>query len=384
MYYCLLIWWQVLEWLGTQGIVTSQMDQALRLGLVAKVEGISSAESYFQTLDKNKHTYAALLSCYCQHKMVNEAVSLFQRMKHELGLPSHALLYKNMINLHWKLGQYKRVTELFEAMKEEGCASDSYPFTLVMQSHAAVGDIHGAERVLEDAKRAAAKKGVLHWRYCTTLAAIHVAAGNYDRASSILAELEQTIKRYNRDVLDSLVTLYANMGNSIEVYRLWRTLRSRFPKMTDVNYLNLLQALARLCDFEGLKKCYEEWQSSGCNYGERGMLILLGECLKREMINEAELLFDESLARHPNPSAKAIEKLIDFAAKKQMTGVALKYLDAAVNLMRKDKDWRLSRKRVRAWLKCFEGEKTMDGGDELIQKLKKLGVDLEHTSSRLR
>lgn len=37
------------------------------------------------------------------------------------------------------------------------------------------------------------------------------------------------------------------------------------------------------------------------------------------MINEAELLFDESQARHPNPSAKAIKMLIDFAPKKQRT-----------------------------------------------------------------
>lgn len=53
-------------------------------------------------------------------------------MKHELGLPSHSVIYNNMINLHWKLGQHKIVTELFEVMKEEGCASDGYPpFTLV-------------------------------------------------------------------------------------------------------------------------------------------------------------------------------------------------------------------------------------------------------------
>lgn len=54
-------------------------------------------------------------------------------------------------------------------------------------------------------------------------------------------------------------------------------------------------------------------------------------------------------------------------------------MDAVFNLTKKDKDWRLSRKRVMAWLKCFEEEKTADEGDEyLIQKLKKLGADLEH------
>lgn len=70
-------------------------------------------------------------------------------------------------------------------------------------------------------------------------------------------------------MLDRLITLYANMGNS-------RGLPAMENSVIEVSKDDgrELHPLATRRDFDGLRKCYEEWQSSSCNHDERGMLIL--------------------------------------------------------------------------------------------------------------
>lgn len=372
---------ELLEWLEAKGVGFSHRDQAVRLDLLGKTEGVSSAQSYFQTLEKNKYTYGALLSCYCQRGMLGEATSIFNQMKQEDVLPSNTLAYNNMISLYFKLGQFERVVEMFDEMKgEHGCPPDGCTYNLLMQSYAALKDIEKAERVMEEIREEARNGLLVSGRHYTTLASIHVAAGNYDKASLILKELEETTKHKDRDLFDHLITLYATMGNSSQVHRLWDSLRSKFPKITNRNYLVLLRSLAKLGDFEGLKKCYQEWkETSGCSsYDERAMLIPLNAYLERELIDEAELLYEEdNLRRNPTPCIKAIEMLIDFAVGKGMIGLATKYLNAATVLM-KDKNLRLNSKRIQAFLKRFLPVKAMNSAEELLEELQKVRVDLDN------
>ncbi|KAK8655470.1 hypothetical protein V6N13_108045 [Hibiscus sabdariffa] len=103
-----------------RGVNKTVSDQAIHLDLVAKAQGIPGAENYFVDLpesSKNNLTYGALLNCYCKELMTGKAEALIEKMK-ELNLPL-----------------------------------DSYTYNVWMRTLAAVNDISGVERVIEEMKR---------------------------------------------------------------------------------------------------------------------------------------------------------------------------------------------------------------------------------------
>ncbi|KAJ0978636.1 hypothetical protein J5N97_014110 [Dioscorea zingiberensis] len=286
---------EVVDWMvNTKGMNLSITNHAIYLDLVSKVKGIESAELYFSSLPvafKKQQTYGALLNCYCNEKMAEKVIPLYETMK-KLDLVSNNLVQNNMMAFYMKLGQPEKVQKQFKEMKSENIAPDNFSYCVLMNSYASQGDIDSVDEVVQEMEEAS--DITLTWSAYSTLAGIYNAAGLFEKAEAALKKLEQLIDSRDREPFHFLISLYASTGNLAEVNRVWKSLKTTFPKLTNMSYLIMLQALTKLDDLDSIERCFKEWESVHVAYDVRLMNLMIGAYLKKDMVKEAESLQAEA------------------------------------------------------------------------------------------
>ncbi|KAG5525445.1 hypothetical protein RHGRI_031937 [Rhododendron griersonianum] len=234
-------------------------DQAVRIDLLGKIEGLASAEEYFNNLEessKNLKTYGALLGWYCGEKMVDEATDLFERMK---GLSfTSACNYNMMMSLYLSIGEPEKVSLLAKEMEEAKIAADTCTYNKLLRGFASLKDCDAADGVLE---RMGKDKVLPDWLTYAILASIYVEAGLIDKANAALQKLEDMENVRDCKAFDSLIELYS--------------------RMSDLSGVN---PLLKLDDADSLDKCFSEWESGCPTYDVRICNVILESYLKRNMI----------------------------------------------------------------------------------------------------
>lgn len=262
-------------------------DQAVRIDLLAKIEGLASAEEYFNNLEessKNPKTYGALLGWYCREKMIDEATDLFERMK---GLSfTSACNYNNTMSLYLSIGEPEKVSLLAKEMEEAKIAADTCTYNQLLRGFASLKDCDAADGVLE---RMGKDKVMPDWHTYAILASIYVDAGLIDKANAALQKLEDMENVRDCKAFDSLIELYSRMSDLSGVNRAWESLKkSASPEKPGTDsYLVMLSALLKLGDADSLDKCFSEWESGCPAYDVRICNVILESYLKRNMIKRA-------------------------------------------------------------------------------------------------
>ena len=181
------------------------------------------------------------------------------------------------------------------------------------------------------------------------------------------------MKPKQRDAYHCLLGLYAGTGNLGEVHRVWDSLKSVSP-VTNFSYLVMLSTLRRLNDMEGLTKCFKEWEASCVSYDARLVSVCVSAHLNQNMLEEAELVFEEASRRSKGPFFRVREEFMKFFLKKHQLDAAVRYLEAALSEVKGGK-WRPSPQVLGAFLKYYEEETDVDGVDELSKILKANNFD---------
>ncbi|MQL99709.1 hypothetical protein Taro_032436 [Colocasia esculenta] len=362
---------ELMEWMETRGMNMSYSNYAVRLALICKVEGIDSAEKYFSNLSgpaKNRLTYGALLNCYCTQKMEEKALALFDKMK-ELNYISNALSYSNMMALYMKLGKPEKVPLLSQEMVDKGIPRNAFTYNLLMNSYAALNDIESVERIFKEIKECDATN--LQWPIYSTLASVCISAGLTEKAKSALVMLEENMDRKDRQCFHFLINLYAGTDNLEGVNRVWSSLKSAFPTTLNMSYFTMLQALSRLNELDALAQCFHEWESSCVTYDIRLANILFAAYLRRDMLKEADSLWETLIHRGAEPDFRTFELFIDYYLNKKEFDLALRYLNDAASKV-KSEEWKPNKEKVDAFLRYFKEQKDVDSAEAFCQNLKKL------------
>ncbi|KAF9688173.1 hypothetical protein SADUNF_Sadunf02G0169600 [Salix dunnii] len=375
---------EVLKWMQKRKMNFSHVDHALYLDLTAKTKGIAAAENYFDNLQpsvQNHVTYSTLLNCYCKELMSEKALALFEKMD-KMKLLSSSMPFSNLMTLHMRLGQPEKVLDIVQEMKQRGISPSTFTYSIWMQSYGCLNDFEGVQRVLDEMKMDG--KENFSWTTYSNLATIYVKAGLFDKAESALRKLEEQIEcgrdggfqkkcRHDgdREAYHFLISLYAGTSNLSEVHRVWNSLKSRFRTTTNISYLNVLQALAKLKDAEGLLKCFKEWESSCQSYDMRLANVAIRACLEHDMYEEAESIFDDALKRTKGLFFKAREMFMVFFLKNHRPDLALKHMKAALSEVR-EIEWEPDQKTISAFLNYFEDEKDVDGAERLCKIWKQI------------
>ncbi|GAB4855653.1 hypothetical protein Ancab_024275 [Ancistrocladus abbreviatus] len=360
---------QLYEWMFKSKTRLRNADHAIHIDLLAKTQGITAAENYFNSLEgnaKTKKTYGALLNCYCHGKMLEKATKLFQKMR-ELNLHTTALNYNNMMALYVNVGQPEKVSSLFHEMKEKLIMPDLYTYNQLMNSYAAQKDFEAVERVMELMKSNNVK---YDWFTYGNLATIYVNAGLVDKANAALEKLE---KMKNPEAFHTLINLYGRTSNASGVNRAWDSLKLITPKPSNLSYLIMLLALSRLGDVDGLEKCFREWESACSNYDVRVSNVLLESYLNRDMINEANLLFESLGRRGVEPNLRTLDLFMNFHLKNRQMDLALRYLEAGASKVNSGQNnWFPNEESGNAFIKYFEEEKDTNAAEKFSEIMKKM------------
>ncbi|XVF22066.1 hypothetical protein REPUB_Repub12eG0142400 [Reevesia pubescens] len=295
----------IMDWMEKRNMQFSHVDHAIRLDLIAKTKGIRAAEDYLSILPptaKNQLTYGSLLNCYCYNLMKDEALALFKKMD-ELKLIDNTLPFTNLMSLYVKLGQPEKVPELVDELKQRNIPRCRFTYIIWMQSYANLNDVEGVERVLEELSNDSEDKCT--WTTYSNLAAIYVKFGQFEKAAACLKKLERDKMPHQREAYHFLISLYAGTSNLGEVYRVWGALKQAFSTFSNTSYLVMVQALAKLKDLEGLKKCFQEWESSCSVYDTRLATSTIRGYLSGDMLEEAELVLHNAMERSKGPFGRA-------------------------------------------------------------------------------
>jgi pentatricopeptide repeat protein len=141
----------------------------------------------------------------------------------DLDFPWSSLSYNSLMTLYTKVGQPEKIPSIIQEMKASNIMPDSYTYNVWMRALAAVNDISGVERVIDEMKRDG--RVTRDWTTYSNLASIYVDANLFEMAESALKELEKRNGYKDLSAYQFLIALYGKIGKVYEVYRVWRSLR---------------------------------------------------------------------------------------------------------------------------------------------------------------
>ncbi|CAA6653976.1 unnamed protein product [Spirodela intermedia] len=362
---------RLMKWMDSKGIRMTQSNHAIRIDLLSKTEGIDSAEVYFSNLPeaaKDCFTYGALLNCYCREKMAGKATELYEKMK-MLSYDSTTLVYNNLASLYMKLQQPEKIPPLIEQMRAKNISLDTFTHCILMNSYAHLGDIDAVERVVSEMEDRG--EGTMPWPVYSNLASIYISAGLTQRAESALKMLEMAVDRKDRDSFHFLITLHARMRNLSEVNRVWRSMKGIFPKITNLSYLVVLQALDQLDDLSSIEQCYEEWEALHIHHDIRLTNVVIGAYLRKNMIDEALTLWETASKKGSESNFRTFDMFIDYYLRNSEVEQALRCVFTAASKGKKE-EWKMDEERVDIFLRYFEEQKDVEGAKAFREALNKL------------
>ncbi|XP_023753708.1 pentatricopeptide repeat-containing protein At4g01990, mitochondrial [Lactuca sativa] len=365
---------EVMEWMDKRDINFSNTDFAVRLDLISKVHGVGAAEGYFHDLSphlQNRNTYGALLNCYCKLKMTDKALALFKEI--EAKNFTTTLAFNNLMTLYMGVDQPEKVSPLVEEMKKRKINLSNFTYNIWMHSCSLLGDIEGVERVFEEITKE--KKETCNWTTYSNIAAAYVKVGNHEKALSALKMLENEmglgLGQPSREAYHFLITFYAALNNQEEVHRIWNVLKSSFETISNMSYRIMLQALSKVDDLDGLKKCFVEWESNYSYYDTRVANAVISGYLRHGMVEEAELVFHGSVKKSKGPFVQTLALFMKHYIGIQQMDLALKCIETAAT-QSENSNWFPHIDSIHVLMKYFEKERDVESAEKLMEILKRL------------
>ncbi|CAH8385557.1 unnamed protein product [Eruca vesicaria subsp. sativa] len=280
---------QISDWMSEHRVHDiSDGDVAIRLDLIAKVNGLREADKFFEKIPigkRNYHLYGALLNCYASKKVLHKADQLFLTMK-ELGFLRGCLPYNVMLNLYIRCGKYTMVEKLLREMDDENVKPDIFTVNTRLHAYSVVADVEGMEKFLMSCE---ADTGLeLDWRTYADAANAYIKAGSTDKAVEMLRKSEHLVNPQKRkQAYEVLMSFYGAAGMRQEVYRLW-TLYKELDGFYNTGYISVISALFKVDDLEGVEKIMGEWEAGHSLFDVRiPHLLITGYC-KKGMMEKAE------------------------------------------------------------------------------------------------
>ncbi|KAI4979536.1 hypothetical protein ZWY2020_016289 [Hordeum vulgare] len=359
---------ELLDWMESRGANLSPGHQAMRLDLISKVHGIQAAEEYFWSIpdiSKSVKTYSCLLNCYGKHGLAYKGLEFYEKMKAKSIVPDK-LVYNYLMILYQKAGQPEKILSTFEEMRESGISADKFAYFTLIESYITMNDLDAAEKVLAELQKVAP----VHWSLYTLMANNYIKLKLFGKAEVAIKKAEEGMDKADLRSWYALLSLHAHCGNSTEVKRVWKSLKSTFKKCLNRSYLVMLQALSMIDDFESLQQIFQEWQSSHEHYDKRIANVVMKAYLDKGMIDEAEAIRQSTMAQgHWHEGMVCI--FAEFYLDKSDVNAALEILRDAKNMVMARK-WVPSKELVSRFLKHYEESNDASGAESFLECLKKL------------
>ncbi|XP_052188421.1 pentatricopeptide repeat-containing protein At1g02150-like [Diospyros lotus] len=365
---------EVYEWMNNkkERFRTSTTDTAIQLDLIAKVQGIISAENFFLKLPdtlKDNRTYGALLNAYVRAQMREQAESLMEKMR-DRGYARNALPFNVIMTLYLNLKDYDKVDLVVSQMEEENIPLDIYSYNIWLSSCGYQGSVGKMEHVFLQMKLDRTINP--NWTTFSTMASMYIKLGQMEKAEDCLKKVETRITGRNRISYHYLISLYGGVGLKEEVYRIWNIYKSIFPSISNLGYHTMISSLIRLGDIRGAEQIFEEWLLVKSTYDPRIVNLLMGWYVREGLFEKAKGLFDEMVEGGGKANSSTWEILAEGHIRGKRISEALSCLKEAV-LVERSKTWKPKPANICSILKLCEQEGDSGSKDYLVGLLRQTG-----------
>lgn len=347
----------------------SASDAAIQLDLVAKVHGVSGAEDYFLKVPdalKDRRIYGALLNAYVRAKMREEAESLLDKMRSK-GYATHALPFNVMMTLYMNLNEYDKVDSIVSEIMEKGIQLDMYSYNIWLSSCGSQGSAEKMEQVFEQMKLDSTINP--NWTTFSTMATMYIKMGKIDKAEDCLKKVESRITGRDRIPYHYLISLYGNVGNKEEAYRVWKVYKAIFPSIPNLGYHAIISCLIRLDDIERAEKIYEEWLQVKLSYDPRIANLLMGWYVREGNLDKAESFFNHLVEGGGKPNSSTWEILVEGHMGEKRISEALSCWKEAF-VAEGSKSWRPKPVNVSNFFRLCEVENDTKSKEVLVELLR--------------
>lgn len=348
-------------------------DAAYRLELISKVHGLENAETYFNNLPqqlKVYQSYGALLSCYAEEKAVEKAEAVFERMKELNMVASYA--YNALMQLYCNMGQPDKVRSIFQSMEEKGVIPDVFSYNILIEAYASAADIQGIEKMFERIKN---QKNLVNWHIYAVAATGFINAGLADKALVALRESEKLIpKNKGRVAYGYLLSVYADIGNKNELYRIWKTYKLRERASNSMYMCMISLLLKKMDDIDAAETILKEWQSKSklkfSFYDFRVPNLLIGAYCTKGLLGKAETLVSEAIENGITPFANTWDRMASGYFKDGQISKGVEMTKRA--LVAGQIGWKPNPRNAIESLKHFSEQQDVEAAEELVGLLKRL------------
>lgn len=356
-------------------------DTAIQLDLIAKVDGIASAEHYFNKLPdglKDKRIYGSLLNAYVRASMREEAESLMEQIRAK-GYASHPLPYNVMMTLYMNLKEYGKIESVISELKEKNIALDLYTYNIWLSSCGSEGSLEKMEQVFNQMELDTTINP--NWTTYSTMATMYIKFSQMEKAVDCLRKIESRMTGRDRMPYHYLMSLYGSAGKKEDVYRVWSSYKASFVNIPNVGYHTMISALVRMDDIEGAEEVYDEWLSMRTAYDPRVGNLILSSYVRKGLFQKAESFFDQLIEVGGKPNSMTWEILAEVHIKNSRIPEALSCFQNAASTGG-SKFWRPKPTNVSAILDICEQNGDAATKNALLEVLRQVGCleDVQYMS----
>ncbi|CAJ1961664.1 unnamed protein product [Sphenostylis stenocarpa] len=362
---------QVSEWMYMNGVcIFSPTEHAVHLDLVGKVQGFSSAESYFDALrdkDKTDKTYGALLNCYVRQRETDKALSHLQKMK-ELGFASSPLTYNDIMCLYTNIGQHEKVPDVLSEMKKKQVLPDNFSYRICINSYGVRSDIGGMERVLKEMETQ--PHIVMDWNTYSIVANFYIKAGRTREAVYALKKSEERLNNKDGQGYNHLISLYARLDLKNEVMRIWDLEKNACNRCINRDFTTLLESLVKLGELNEAEKILLEWESSGNCYDFGIPCIVIIGYAQKGLHEKAEAMLLELQNKEKVTTPNCWSIVAGGYIHKGEMEKALRCFRTALSMYVENKGWKPNAKVVAELLRWIADNGSIEDAEDFVRLLR--------------
>ncbi|XP_010542272.1 PREDICTED: pentatricopeptide repeat-containing protein At3g15590, mitochondrial [Tarenaya hassleriana] len=212
---------QLFQWLeANKQVEFTEENYFSYVDLISKVHSLQKAEDFVEKIPasfRGEKVYRTLLANCVVKRNVKKAEEVFYKMK-RLNLPLSIFAYNQLLLLYSRQ-EKKKIPSILQLMLKENVKPNLFTYKVLIDAKGSFGDVTGMDQIVETMKGEGIEpdeevQGVLAKHY--------IAAGHKEKAKEVMKEMEGEDLETNPWVCPRLLLLYADLGESDQVERIWK------------------------------------------------------------------------------------------------------------------------------------------------------------------
>ncbi|KAI7990583.1 Pentatricopeptide repeat-containing protein [Camellia lanceoleosa] len=275
---------QLSEWLeSTKQLDFVERDYASRLDLIAKVRGLQKAENYIEKIPKSSRgevIYRTLLANCVSANDVKKTEEVFNKMR-DLEFPITCFACNQLLILYRRFNK-KKIADVLLLMEKENVKPTLFTYKFLIETKGQSNEITGMDQIFETMKADGIEPDLdTH----AILAKHYVSGGLNEKAEAVLKEMEGDNIKEKRWACRALLPLYASLGKSDEVGRIWKVCESN-PKLEEC--MAAILAWGKLKKIEEAEAVFDTMSKTWKRLSSKHYCTLLKVYADNKMLNKGK------------------------------------------------------------------------------------------------